>query len=125
MDVTFHEIQSFFINHPLYGESYLEVEPVIELLPFPTQDIIDLRSHETRFGLRENPIVWLEASIPENPIEDVTDDMPIALRKGKRSYVKFKVKRVVGCKWIYTVKSNHREVHILEIGGEIDLLIPH
>ncbi|RDX95085.1 hypothetical protein CR513_22434, partial [Mucuna pruriens] len=34
MDVTFHETQSFF------GESYLEVEPVIESLPFPTQDVI-------------------------------------------------------------------------------------
>ncbi|RDX79103.1 hypothetical protein CR513_40512, partial [Mucuna pruriens] len=33
MDVTFHETQSFF------GESYLEVEPVIESLPFLTQDV--------------------------------------------------------------------------------------
>ncbi|RDX97959.1 hypothetical protein CR513_19193, partial [Mucuna pruriens] len=33
MDVTFHETQSFF------GESYLEVELVIESLPFPTQGV--------------------------------------------------------------------------------------
>ncbi|RDY07811.1 hypothetical protein CR513_08019, partial [Mucuna pruriens] len=33
MDVTFHETQSYF------GESYLEIEPVIESLPFPTQDV--------------------------------------------------------------------------------------
>ncbi|RDX81124.1 hypothetical protein CR513_38237, partial [Mucuna pruriens] len=33
MDVTFHETQSFF------GESYLQVESVIESLPFPTQDV--------------------------------------------------------------------------------------
>ncbi|RDX89132.1 hypothetical protein CR513_29178, partial [Mucuna pruriens] len=33
MNVTFHETQSFF------GENNLEVEPVFELLPFPTHDV--------------------------------------------------------------------------------------
>ncbi|RDX72058.1 hypothetical protein CR513_48514, partial [Mucuna pruriens] len=31
-----------------------------------------------------------DVSIPNNSIEDVTDDMPIALRKGKQSCVKLK-----------------------------------
>ncbi|RDX72056.1 hypothetical protein CR513_48512, partial [Mucuna pruriens] len=39
MDVTFHETESFFVCPPLQGESYLKVEPVIESLPFPTQDV--------------------------------------------------------------------------------------
>ncbi|RDX91537.1 hypothetical protein CR513_26466, partial [Mucuna pruriens] len=39
MDVTFHETQSFFVGPPLQGESYLEVESIIESLPFPTQDV--------------------------------------------------------------------------------------
>ncbi|RDY12088.1 hypothetical protein CR513_03165, partial [Mucuna pruriens] len=39
MDVTFHETHSFFVGTPLHGKSYLEVEYVIESLPFPTQDV--------------------------------------------------------------------------------------
>ncbi|RDX81891.1 hypothetical protein CR513_37383, partial [Mucuna pruriens] len=39
MDVTFHETQSYFVCPPLQGESYLEVESVIESLLFSTQDV--------------------------------------------------------------------------------------
>ncbi|RDX99335.1 hypothetical protein CR513_17622, partial [Mucuna pruriens] len=39
MDVTFHQTQSFFVGPPLQEESYLEVESVVESLPFPTQDV--------------------------------------------------------------------------------------
>ncbi|RDX70558.1 hypothetical protein CR513_50187, partial [Mucuna pruriens] len=35
----FASMDSFFYGPPLQGESYLEVEPVIESLPFPTQDV--------------------------------------------------------------------------------------
>ncbi|RDY04292.1 hypothetical protein CR513_12011, partial [Mucuna pruriens] len=31
--------RSLVVNPPLQGESYLEVEPIIESLPFPTQDV--------------------------------------------------------------------------------------
>ncbi|RDX68258.1 hypothetical protein CR513_52774, partial [Mucuna pruriens] len=34
-------------------------------------------------------------SIPEKPIEDVVEDMPIALRKGKRPCVKYHISQFV------------------------------
>ncbi|RDY01849.1 hypothetical protein CR513_14778, partial [Mucuna pruriens] len=72
----FISMDLFFVSPPLQGESYLEVEPVIKSLPFLTQDVIELLPFPTQD-------VQPEVSIPENPIEDVTDDMPITLRKGK------------------------------------------
>ncbi|RDX91162.1 Copia protein, partial [Mucuna pruriens] len=69
------------------GESYLEVEFVIESLPIPTQDIqVQVQEvTELTLVLEQVQLSKLEVSIPKNPIEDVTDDLPIALRKGKRS----------------------------------------
>ncbi|RDY07907.1 hypothetical protein CR513_07932, partial [Mucuna pruriens] len=77
------------------GESYLEVEPVIESLPFPTQDLIepllvptqDVQVQEVTkptLVLEQVQLFEPEVSIPENPIEDVTYDMLIALRKGNK-----------------------------------------
>ncbi|RDY02258.1 hypothetical protein CR513_14309, partial [Mucuna pruriens] len=86
MDVTFHETQLFFVSPLLQGESYLEVESIIESLPFPTQDVIECsssRSHKPTLVLEQVQLFEPKVSIPENPINDVTGDMPIALRKGK------------------------------------------
>ncbi|RDX78012.1 hypothetical protein CR513_41773, partial [Mucuna pruriens] len=90
MDVTFHETQSFFVSPPLQGEGHLEVKPIIESLPFCTQDVIKCsssssRSHITHSNPKASPI----------PIKDVTDDMPISLRKGKRSCVKYLISQFV------------------------------
>ncbi|RDX99634.1 hypothetical protein CR513_17294, partial [Mucuna pruriens] len=158
--------RSFFVCPPLQGESYLEVEPIIESLPFPTYDVQvqvqevtkptlvleQVQMSEPNVSIPDNSIekqVQLskpEVSIPDNSIEDVTDDMPIALRKGKRLGVKYPIsqfvcidhlsvqhqamkeemkaleknstweivdrpkdKRVVGCRWIYTVKCKSEE----------------
>ncbi|RDX65646.1 putative mitochondrial protein, partial [Mucuna pruriens] len=88
---------------PLHGESYLEVESIIESLYFPTQDVIESLPVPTQDVIESLPFptqdvqeviepilvpkqVQLsesEVSILKNPIEDVTDDMPTALRKGK------------------------------------------
>ncbi|RDX87108.1 hypothetical protein CR513_31458, partial [Mucuna pruriens] len=106
MNVTFHETQSFFIGPPLQGESYLEVESVTKSLPFPTQYVIeslpfltqDVQVQEvTKPTLVPNQVQLSESevSIHENPIEDVTNDMPIALRKGKRSCVKYPISQFV------------------------------
>ncbi|RDX72447.1 hypothetical protein CR513_48069, partial [Mucuna pruriens] len=105
IDVTFHETQSFF------GESYLEVEPVIESLSFPTQDVQvqvqevmkptlvpeQVQMFESDVSISDNSIekqVQLsepEVSIPDNSIEDITDNISIALRKGKQSCVKYPI----------------------------------
>ncbi|RDX63704.1 hypothetical protein CR513_57826, partial [Mucuna pruriens] len=84
------------------GESYLEVELIIESLPFPTQDVQvqvqevtptqDVQVQEvTKPTLvpKQVQMSELDVSIPNNSIEGVTDDMPIALRKGKRSCINF------------------------------------
>ncbi|RDY07704.1 hypothetical protein CR513_08150, partial [Mucuna pruriens] len=94
MDDTFHETRSFFVSPPLQGKSYLEVEPVIESLPFPTQDVIESLPFPTQdvqvqevtkptLVPKQVQLSKLKVSILKNPIEDVTNDMPIALRKGK------------------------------------------
>ncbi|RDX90909.1 hypothetical protein CR513_27180, partial [Mucuna pruriens] len=113
MDITFHEIQSYFVCPPLQGESYLEVESVIKSLPFPTQDVPvqevtkltlvpkQVQMSEPDVSIPDNSIeeqVQLsepEVSIPDNSIEDVTDDMPIALRKGKRLCVKYHISQFI------------------------------
>ncbi|RDX98200.1 hypothetical protein CR513_18909, partial [Mucuna pruriens] len=103
---------TYLINRlPTRGESYLEVELVIELLPFPTQDVQvqvqevmkptlvleQVQMSESDVSIPNNSIkeqVQLfesEVSIHDKSIEDVTDDMPIALRKGKRSCVKYHI----------------------------------
>ncbi|RDX60857.1 hypothetical protein CR513_60971, partial [Mucuna pruriens] len=73
--------------HPLSRqvESYLEVESIIKSLPFPTQDV----------QVQEVTKPTLVPNIPKNPIEDVTDDMFIALRKGKQSCVKYPISQIV------------------------------
>ncbi|RDX82938.1 hypothetical protein CR513_36218, partial [Mucuna pruriens] len=115
MDVTFHETQSFFVFPPLQGESYVEVESVIESLPFPIQDVQVQVQEVTRPTLVLEQVQMFEpdVSIPDNSIEeqvqlsepevsisgnsikDVSDDMPIALRKGKRSCVKYPISQFV------------------------------
>ncbi|RDY07677.1 hypothetical protein CR513_08175, partial [Mucuna pruriens] len=70
MDVTFHETQSFF-------DVQVQVQEVTKL----TLIIEQVQMSEP------DP----EVSIPDNSIEDVTDDMPITLRKGKRSCVKYPI----------------------------------
>ncbi|RDX99723.1 hypothetical protein CR513_17186, partial [Mucuna pruriens] len=90
------------------GESYLEVEFVIEPLPFPTHDVIESLSVPTqdvqvqvqevmKLALvpKQVQLSKLEVSILENLIEDVTDDMSIALRKGKRSCIKYPISQIV------------------------------
>ncbi|RDX96700.1 hypothetical protein CR513_20609, partial [Mucuna pruriens] len=122
MDVTFHETQSFFVGPPLQEESYLEVELVIESLPFPTQgvqvqvqevtptqDVQVQEATQPTLVLEQVQMSELDVSIPDNSIEeqvqlsepevsildnsieDVTDDMPIVLRKGKRSCFKYPI----------------------------------
>ncbi|RDY07255.1 hypothetical protein CR513_08658, partial [Mucuna pruriens] len=96
MDVIFHEIESFFVNPPLQGESYLKIELVIKSLSFPTQDVqvqeiilkefITEKAHnetreedryyEKQYQRHEKlTLVPQQVSILENPIGEVTDDM--------------------------------------------------
>ncbi|RDX62730.1 hypothetical protein CR513_58903, partial [Mucuna pruriens] len=80
------------------GESYLEVEVVIESLTFPTQDDVQVQVQEvTKPTLvpKKVQLFEVEVSIPENLIEDVTDDMLIALRKEKRLCVKYPISQFV------------------------------
>ncbi|RDY07687.1 hypothetical protein CR513_08168, partial [Mucuna pruriens] len=101
MDVTFHKTKSFFVSPLLQGESYLEVESVIELLPFPTHDVQVQEISKPTLVLEQVQLSELEVSILENPIEDVTDDMPIALRKGKRSCVKYPISQFMCIDHLY------------------------
>ncbi|RDY06004.1 hypothetical protein CR513_10095, partial [Mucuna pruriens] len=93
------------------GESYLEVELVIESLPFSTQDVqvqeviakeltiekptmkqerkIDTMESNTKVP-QQVQLSESEVSIPNNPIGEVTDDM-----KGKQSCVKYPVSQFV------------------------------
>ncbi|RDX69464.1 hypothetical protein CR513_51414, partial [Mucuna pruriens] len=68
MDITFHETQSYFVCPPFQGESYLEVESVIESLPFPTQDVQEV----TKFTLVPEQVQMSKSdvSIPNNSIEE-------------------------------------------------------
>ncbi|RDX76963.1 hypothetical protein CR513_42983, partial [Mucuna pruriens] len=99
----------FFVS--MDGESYLEVKLVIESLPFPTQDVqvqvqevmkptlvpklVQMSNSDVsipdKFIEKQVQLFEPEVSILDNFIEDVTDDMPIALRKGKRSCVKYTI----------------------------------
>ncbi|RDX99827.1 hypothetical protein CR513_17069, partial [Mucuna pruriens] len=95
MDVTFYETQSFFVSPPLQEESYLGVESIIESLPFPTQDVQVQEVMKPTLVPKQVQLSTLEVSIPENPNEDVTDDMLIALRKRKQSCVKYHISQFV------------------------------
>ncbi|RDX98019.1 hypothetical protein CR513_19126, partial [Mucuna pruriens] len=82
---------TYLINSspPLQRENYIKVDPVIELesiiesLSFLAQDV--QVQEVTKPILVPQQLFELEVSIPKNPIEDVIDDMPISLRKGKQS----------------------------------------
>ncbi|RDX60348.1 hypothetical protein CR513_61512, partial [Mucuna pruriens] len=91
MDLCYHP-PSCWVFVLMDGESYLEVELVIESLPFPTQDDVQVQEvTKPTLVLEQAQLSEPEVSIPENPIEDVIDDMPIALRKGKQSCVKYPI----------------------------------
>ncbi|RDX88400.1 hypothetical protein CR513_30014, partial [Mucuna pruriens] len=96
MGVTFHETQSYFVCPPFQGENYLEVKLIIESLPFPTQDVQVQVQEVTKSTLVLDHVQMskMDVSIPDNSIENVTDDMPIALRKGKRSRVKYPISKL-------------------------------
>ncbi|RDY10983.1 Copia protein, partial [Mucuna pruriens] len=80
-----------------YTTYNIQRKDVIESLPFPTQDVQVQVQEVTKptLVLEQVQLSKLEVSIPENPIEDVIDDMPIALRKGKRSCVKYSISQFV------------------------------
>ncbi|RDY03252.1 Copia protein, partial [Mucuna pruriens] len=92
------------IRHLLEGDSYLEIEPIIESLTFPTHDVIEslpfpIQDVQVQVQEVTKPILVLEQvqlskseiSIPKNHIEDVTNDMLIALRKGKQLCIKYPI----------------------------------
>ncbi|RDX69366.1 hypothetical protein CR513_51526, partial [Mucuna pruriens] len=99
MNVTFHEIESFFVNLPLQGESYLEVKSIIEMFMFKKSTLKNLslkksimkqeRKVDTIESNTKGPIpisqqVQLsksKVSILKNPTEEVTNDMPISILK--------------------------------------------
>ncbi|RDX79464.1 hypothetical protein CR513_40109, partial [Mucuna pruriens] len=108
-------VENLFDPRLFAGESYLEVESVIESLPFPTQDVQvqvqevtkptlvleQVQMFEPDVSIPNNSIEEqvqlseLEVSIPDNSIEDVTNDMPIALKKGKQSCVNYPISQFV------------------------------
>ncbi|RDX81688.1 hypothetical protein CR513_37604, partial [Mucuna pruriens] len=99
MDVTFNEKQSYFVCPLLQGKS------VIESLPFPTQDVQVQVQEVTKptlvleqVQMSKSDVIQLskpEVSIPNNSIEDVTNHMLIALKKAKRSCVKYPISQFV------------------------------
>ncbi|RDX85953.1 putative mitochondrial protein, partial [Mucuna pruriens] len=66
-------------------------------LPVPTQDVqVQVQEvTEPTLVLEQVQLSKSEVNIPKNPIKDATNDMPIALRKGKRSYVKYPISQFV------------------------------
>ncbi|RDX65732.1 hypothetical protein CR513_55583, partial [Mucuna pruriens] len=94
MDITLHETRSFFDGPPLQGEIYLEVEPVIESLPFPTQDVQVQVQEDVQVQEVTKPTLVPE-QVQMFELDDITNDMPIALRKGKRSCVKYPISQFV------------------------------
>ncbi|RDX69088.1 putative mitochondrial protein, partial [Mucuna pruriens] len=89
MDVTFHETKSFFVSPPLQGESYLELEfsfiVVIDTIQTPTS-VQETLKDENWVQVMKEKIKTLE----KNSTWEIVD--------------RSKNKRVVGCRWIYTVK---------------------
>ncbi|RDX86494.1 hypothetical protein CR513_32171, partial [Mucuna pruriens] len=63
--------------------SYQEIESIIESLPFPTQDVQVQEVTKPTLVPQQVQLSKLEVNILENPIEDVTDNIPIAFGKGK------------------------------------------
>ncbi|RDX82679.1 hypothetical protein CR513_36508, partial [Mucuna pruriens] len=70
-------------------------QDVIESLPFPTQDVQVQEVTKLTLVLEQVQLSEPEVSILENLIEDIIDDMPIVLRKGKRSCVKYPISQFV------------------------------
>ncbi|RDX81183.1 hypothetical protein CR513_38179, partial [Mucuna pruriens] len=112
---------TYLINRlPTQGESYLEVELVIESLPFPTptQDVHVQVQEVTKPTLVPEQVQMFESdvSIPDNSIEEqiqlselkvqVMKEEMEALEKNSTWEIvdRSKDKRVVGCRGIYTVK---------------------
>ncbi|XP_029129864.1 uncharacterized protein LOC109816369 isoform X2 [Cajanus cajan] len=125
MDVTFQETQSFYASPPLQGEKALEVEELSFLsLPYLSlQDAQDLSNEATmvhneeeaeeeedkffgkKYERRKQPTSTLEQEklsnpevrIPEDNSEEVsiTEDLPIALRKERRSCAKYPISQYV------------------------------
>ncbi|RDX92919.1 Copia protein, partial [Mucuna pruriens] len=62
-----------------------------KLDPRAIKCVFIVRLFDSEVSIPENPIGEVddmsEVSIPKNPIEDVINDMPISLRKGKRSCI--------------------------------------
>ncbi|RDY11550.1 hypothetical protein CR513_03769, partial [Mucuna pruriens] len=77
------------------GERYQEAELVIESLSFPTQDVQVQEVMKPTLVPQQVQLSESKVSIPENSIEDVIDDMSIALRKGERSCVKYHISQFV------------------------------
>ncbi|RDX96626.1 hypothetical protein CR513_20684, partial [Mucuna pruriens] len=73
-----------FVPNVYWGEAIDVIDP----LPFPTHDVQVQDVMKPTLVPEQVQLPEPEISIPENPIDDVTNDMPIALRKGKRSRVK-------------------------------------
>ncbi|KAL2320148.1 hypothetical protein Fmac_029117 [Flemingia macrophylla] len=127
-DVTFHETESFFTSSQLQGESIQEAEFLeLSLFP-PTEDDKDPepasmpeKNNEDRFfgkqyqRRQQEPVLveqQLQSSEPEvrthtiEILEDTLnttcepnpDDLPIALRKGKRSCAKYPISQFVSTK---------------------------
>ncbi|RDY07855.1 hypothetical protein CR513_07971, partial [Mucuna pruriens] len=77
--------RQFFVS--MDGESYLEVKLVIDILDNSIEEQVQLSEPEV--------------SIIDNFINDVTDDMLIALRKGKRSCAKYPISQFVRTDHLY------------------------
>ncbi|RDX84427.1 putative mitochondrial protein, partial [Mucuna pruriens] len=112
-----------FIGYPSNkkGESYLEVEPVIESLPFPTQDVqVQVQVQEVTptqdVQVQEvtKPTLVLEQVQMSELDEALKDENWVQVKKEEMETLEKnstweivdrpKDKRVVGCRWIYTVK---------------------
>ncbi|RDX60162.1 putative mitochondrial protein, partial [Mucuna pruriens] len=120
MGYTTYNIQS----PPLQGEGYLEIESVIESLPFPTQDVQvqvqevtkpTLVQEQVQLSKPKSFIVVIdaiktstsvqEALKDENWVKAMKEEM-MALEKNSTWEIvdRPKNKRVIGYRWIYIVK---------------------
>ncbi|RDY11919.1 Copia protein, partial [Mucuna pruriens] len=90
------------------GESYLEVEPVIESLPFPTQDVQVQVQEVTKPTLVPEQVQMFEldeALKDENWVQAMKEEMEALEKNSTWEIVGIpKDKRVVSCRWIYIVK---------------------
>ncbi|RDX82782.1 putative mitochondrial protein, partial [Mucuna pruriens] len=119
----------YYLQHTKIGESYLEVELVIESLPFPSQDVQVQEVMKLTLVPKQVQMSELDVSIPDNSIEEqvqlskleealkdenwvqVMKEEMEALEKNSTWEIvhRSKDKRVVGCRWIYTVKRKSDE----------------